>query len=135
MNKGSGEPLSIVCGAFNARAGLKVALAVCGAKLPDDFVIKEAKLRGIMSYGMLCSASELGLTEASEGIMELDEKAPIGQDLRSYLGLDDHILDIDLTPNRADCLSILGIAREVAAITGCRRQDLPKTTIQTNIAD
>jgi len=134
VNRGAGEHLTIVCGAFNARAGLKVALAQCGAKLPGGFQIKEAKLRGVLSYGMLCSTSELGLTDESEGIMELDEDAPIGVNLREYLALDDNILDIDLTPNRADCLSILGIAREVAAVTRTKRQDLSLATVQASIA-
>jgi len=115
---GQTEPLKIVCGASNVRAGLKVALAQIGATLPGDFVIKEAKLRGELSQGMLCSASELGLTDTSEGIIELDDDAPIGMDLREYLSLNDSVFDIDLTPNRADCLSVLGIAREVSALTG-----------------
>ena len=111
------EHLNIVCGAANVRKGLKVALAKKGAVLPGGMIIKETKLRGELSQGMLCSASELGLTDTSEGIIELDENAPLGQDLRTYLFLNDFVLDIDLTPNRADCLSIQGIAREVAAIT------------------
>ncbi|MFI4918637.1 MAG: phenylalanine--tRNA ligase subunit beta, partial [Legionellales bacterium] len=113
---GTDKPLSIVCGAANVRAGIKVALAMIGAHLPGDFQIKESKLRGELSQGMLCSTSELGLTEQSEGIMELDDDAPVGMDLRAYLSLDDQVLDIDLTPNRADCFSVLGIAREVAVL-------------------
>lgn len=111
------KPLSIVCGAANVRAGLKVALAMIGACLPGGLKIKESKLRGELSQGMLCSVSELGLAEQSEGIMELDEDAPVGMNLRDYLSLDDSVFDIDLTPNRADCFSVLGIAREVAALT------------------
>lgn len=118
VSTGSGPLLKIVCGATNVRAGLNVALAQIGANLPGGFVIKEAKLRGELSQGMLCSASELGLTDTSEGILELDDDASLGVDFREYLFLDDQVLDIDLTPNRADCLSVRGIAREVAALTG-----------------
>lgn len=117
VNSGDGTIVKIVCGAQNVRAGLKVALAQIGATLPGGMVIKEARLRGELSQGMLCSASELGLMESSEGIIELDDDAIIGTDLRVYLGLDDAIFDIDLTPNRADCLSVIGVAREVAALT------------------
>jgi phenylalanyl-tRNA synthetase beta chain len=109
-----GQGLQIVCGASNVRPGLKVALATVGAVLPGDFKIKESKLRGELSQGMLCSASELGLADQSEGIMELHADAPLGMDLREYLKLDDVVLDVDLTPNRADCFSVLGIARETA---------------------
>lgn len=108
------ESLKVVCGAANVRAGLKVALAMVGACLPGGLQIKESKLRGELSQGMLCSTAELGLEDLSEGIMELDPEAPVGVDLREYLALDDQVLDIDLTPNRADCLSVLGLAREVA---------------------
>lgn len=116
VNDGSETPLSIVCGAANVRPGLKVALAKIGAQLPGNLQIKETKLRGELSQGMLCSTSELGMTEKSEGIMELDKQAPLGQDLRTYLQLDDHIIEVDLTPNRADCFSLQGVAREVAAL-------------------
>lgn len=116
VNAGTGKPLQIVCGASNVRAGLKVALAMVGARLPGGFNIKESKLRGELSQGMLCSVSELGMAEQSDGIMELESDAPVGMDLREYLTLDDHILDIDLTPNRADCFSVLGVAREVAVL-------------------
>lgn len=108
--------LKIVCGAANVRPGLKVALAMIGAQLPGGMQIKETKLRGELSQGMLCSLTELGLAEHSEGIMELEKDAPIGMDLREYLTLDDQVFDIDLTPNRADCFSVLGIAREVAVL-------------------
>lgn len=114
VDTGTGEPLQIVCGADNVRANLKVALAQVEAVLPNGFKIKEAKLRGERSLGMLCSMQELGMAESSQGILELDEDAPIGVSLRTYLDLDDHVFDIDLTPNRADCLSIQGIAREIA---------------------
>ena len=114
VNVGEGEPLSIVCGAQNVRQGLKVAVAKVGAVLGDDFKIKKAKLRGEPSFGMICSEKELGLAEQSNGIMELPADAPIGVDVREYLSLDDHIIDIDITPNRGDCLSIRGIARDNA---------------------
>ncbi len=111
-------PLQIVCGAKNCRAGLKVAVAQVGAQLPE-IVIKEAKLRGVVSQGMLCSGKELGFAETSQecGILELPLDAPLGQDLREYLQLNDHCLDVHLTPNRGDCLSIKGLARDIAAIT------------------
>lgn len=114
VNVGESEPLQIVCGAKNARKDLIVAVATVGAVLPGDFKIKKAKLRGQASYGMICSESEMGLTESSDGIMELPADAPIGQSVREYLQLDDHSLEVDLTANRGDCLSVLGLAREVA---------------------
>ena len=114
---GAGETLQIVCGAANARAGLYTALAMVGARLPNDLHIKAAKLRGVESAGMLCSAKELGLAETSEGIVELPEDAAVGADLRDYLGLDDRILELSVTPNRGDAMSMRGIAREVAALT------------------
>ena len=116
VETGTGAPLAVVCGAPNVRPGLMVALAQIGAHLPNGMVIKETKLRGELSQGMLCSADELGLIGSSEGILELADDAPLGQDVRTYLDLDDHIFDIDLTPNRADCLSVLGIARDLAAL-------------------
>ncbi|MCB1678534.1 MAG: phenylalanine--tRNA ligase subunit beta [Halioglobus sp.] len=110
------ETVQIVCGAPNARAGLKAPLARVGAVLPGDFRIKQAKLRGLASQGMLCAEQELGLSDASEGLMELPADAPTGADLRDYLGLDDRVIEIGLTPNRADCLSVAGIAREVGLL-------------------
>jgi len=115
---GAGEPLQIVCGAPNARVGLKCALAVIGARLPGGVTIDAAKLRGVESAGMLCSARELGLAEGSEGILELPADAPVGAPLAAYLRLNDVVLDFNVTPNRGDALSILGIAREVAALAG-----------------
>ncbi len=111
-----GEPVQIVCGAPNARAGLKAPLAQIGAVLPGDFKIKQAKLRGIDSQGMLCAEQELQLSEANDGLMELPADAPVGTNLRDYLNLDDRTVEIGLTPNRADCLSIAGIAREVGVL-------------------
>ena len=111
------ELLQVVCGAANARAGLKTALATVGATLPGGHAIAAAKLRGVESFGMLCSARELGLADTSEGIVELPADAPVGQDLRAYMQLDDEILELNVTPNRGDAMSVLGIAREVAALT------------------
>lgn len=108
--------LDVVCGAPNCRQGLKVAVATVGAVLPGNFKIKKSKLRGQPSHGMLCSTSELGISEDSDGILELPADAPVGEDLRTYLQLDDVCIDVDLTANRADCLSISGIAREVGTL-------------------
>ena len=113
------ELLSIVCGASNVRLDLKIPVAVIGSVLPGNFKIKKAKLRGIESFGMLCSAKELGMVENADGLMELAIDAPVGEDFRKYLDLDDVSIDVDLTPNRSDCLGIAGIAREVGVLTGC----------------
>ena len=117
---GAGEHgvLQIVCGAPNARSGIRVPLALVGAELPGDFKIRPAKLRGIESFGMLCSAKELGIDEDASGLMELPADAPVGQDIRAYLDLEDTLIEVDLTPNRADCLSVEGIAREVSLLNG-----------------
>ena len=116
VNAGQGEPLQIVCGAPNVRAGMKVPLAMIGAKLPG-LEIKAAKMRGVESQGMLCSARELGMSEDHSGLLELDAAAVVGGNVRDLLQLDDHVFEIKLTPNKADCLSVLGVAREVAALT------------------
>ena len=118
---GSGEPLQIVCGAPNARAGLKAPCALVGAGLPG-FDIKQAKVRGVASFGMMCSAKELGLAEDSAGLLELPDAAPVGQDIREYLALDDKLFTLKLTPNRSDCLSIVGVARDMAALTAAPLQ-------------
>ncbi len=115
---GSEENLEIVCGAANVREGLKVPVAVVGAVLPGDFKIKKAKLRGVPSFGMLCSTAELGLSESASGLMELPGDAPVGEDIRHYLQLDDATIELGLTPNRSDCLGVAGIAREVATNNG-----------------
>ena len=117
VDAGQGELLQIVCGAPNAAAGIKIPCALVGADLAG-FGIKAAKLRGVESFGMLCSAKELGISDESGGLLVLPEDAPVGTDLRDYLALDDTLFTIKLTPNRADCLSLTGIAREVAALTG-----------------
>ena len=118
VSDGSGALLQIVCGAANARQGLKSALARIGAELPGGVPIKRAKLRGVESAGMLCSARELGLSESHEGILELPADAPLGVPLRTYMELDDVILDLGVTANRGDVMSVLGVARELAALAG-----------------
>ena len=112
------ETLQVVCGAPNVRAGMKAPLATVGATLPGGTVIKKARLRGEDSSGMLCSARELGLSDDAAGLLELSSNLPTGQPLATALALDDVVLGFNLTPNRGDCLSVLGIAREVAALTG-----------------
>ena len=109
----------IVCGAPNVTPGLKVPCALPGASLPGDFTIKVAKVRGIESSGMLCSAKELSIAEDASGLLVLPADAPVGESIRTYLDLDDRLLTLKLTPNRADCLSLAGVAREVAALTSC----------------
>ena len=116
VNVGGDRLLDIVCGAPNCRQGLKVACATEGAVLPGDFKIKKTKLRGQPSEGMLCSFSELGIDVDADGIIELPLDAPVGKNLREYLDLDDKAIEISLTPNRADCLSIAGVAREVGVV-------------------
>lgn len=115
VDDGSGETLQIVCGAPNAAAGMRVPLARVGAELPGGLKIKRARLRGVASAGMLCSAAELGLSEDASGLMALPADAPLGESMGAYLNLDDAVIDIDLTANRGDCFSIRGIAKEVAA--------------------
>ncbi|AUN94604.1 phenylalanine--tRNA ligase subunit beta [Pseudazoarcus pumilus] len=134
VDDGSGEMLQIVCGAPNAAAGMFAPLARIGAEL-GDFKIKKAKLRGVESSGMLCSARELGISDAHEGLLALPADAPVGADVRAVLGLDDHSFTIKLTPNRADCLSLAGVAREVSALTGAPLS-LPDTSaVPASIAD
>ncbi|GGE76141.1 phenylalanine--tRNA ligase beta subunit [Streptosporangium jomthongense] len=115
VNDGS-QTLQVVCGAPNVRQGLKVPFAVVGAVLPGDFKIRKAKLRGQASEGMLCSEAELGLSENHDGLMELPADAPVGAEVSDYLRLNDVAIDVDLTPNRSDCLSVKGIAREVGVL-------------------
>ncbi len=116
INVGGERLLDIVCGAANCRQGLKVAVATVGAVLPGDFKIKAAKLRGEPSEGMLCSFSELGIPDDANGIIELPQDAQPGTDIRQYLKLDDNTIEISVTPNRADCLGIMGVARDVAVL-------------------
>lgn len=133
VETGHDAPVQIVCGAANVRAGLKVALALPGANLPGGILINETQLRGQLSQGMLCSTAELGLEEHADGILELASDAPVGTDLREYLALNDQVFDIDLTPNRADCLSVLGIAREIAALNQLPMIQHPITEVKPQI--
>lgn len=126
--------LNIVCGAKNVKPKLKVAVATIGAELPIGLKIKKTKIRDIESNGMVCSKAELGLEAKSEGIMELDDKAPIGTDIREYLNLDDEVIELDLTPNRGDCFSILGIAREIGIILD-KKINLTKISIKPKVDD
>lgn len=116
------ETFQVVCGAPNVRPGLKVPFAMIGAQLPGDFKIKKAKLRGVESNGMLCSQAELQIGEGNDGLMELPVDAPVGEDVRTYLSLDDASIEVDLTPNRGDCLSLAGMAREVGALYAAKVQ-------------
>jgi phenylalanyl-tRNA synthetase beta chain len=125
---GEAGPLQIVCGASNVRVGLRIPAALIGAVLPGDFKIKKSKLRGVESFGMLCSEKELGLAADASGLMELAADAPVGVDIRDYLSLNDNIIEVDLTPNRADCLSVEGIAREVAVLN---KLDWTATQVKT----
>lgn len=131
---GDGEPLRIVCGAPNARPGLKTACALVGAVLPGGLEIRQAKVRGVESHGMLCSASELGLDQEATGILELPADAPVGTALREYLHLDDRLITLKLTPNRGDCLSLQGIAREAAALTGARHNEVDCRPVPAGVA-
>ena len=134
VNIGAAEPLQIVCGASNARVGIKAPCALVGAVLPG-FEIKQAKVRGVESFGMMCSEKELGLAAESAGILELPADAPVGQDIREFLGLNDQLFTLKLTPNRSDCLSLVGIAREVAALTGAKLSLPNAETIKSSITD
>ena len=120
VNIGAGEPIQIVCGAPNVRVGMKAPVATVGAVLPSadgkGFAIKNGNLRGVASNGMLCGASEIDLTDSIDGLLELPADAPIGMDIREYLGLDNQIFDISITPNRGDCFSVRGIVREISVI-------------------
>ena len=118
VDAGTGELLQIVCGAPNVKAGVKAPCALVGAELPGGFKIKKSKLRGVLSMGMLCSARELGITEDHSGIWILPEDAPVGTDIREYAKLNDARIEVKLTPNRGDALSLIGIARDLHAVTG-----------------
>ena len=133
VNVGTGEDLQIVCGAPNVRAGIKVPCALSGALLPGNFKIKPTKMRGQVSDGMLCSARELGISEEASGLLILPSDAPVGANIRDYLDLDDTVFTLKITPNRADCLSIRGLAREVKALTHAQSTPLgvPKVPAQS----
>jgi phenylalanyl-tRNA synthetase beta chain len=122
VDVGTGEPLSIVCGAPNVAVGMKAPVALVGAQLPEGLAVKAVSMRGVESRGMLCSARELGLSDDHSGLLALPGDASLGRDVRELLALDDRIFTLKLTPNRADCLSVLGVAREVAALTRARLQ-------------
>ena len=144
VDAGTGEVLTIVCGAPNVAAGQRVPCALVGAKLPSSqsgtsdqeiLEIRRAKLRGVESSGMLCSARELGLSQDHDGLLVLGDDAPIGRDIREHLDLDDVYLTLKLTPNRGDCLSMFGIARDVAAITGGALKLPAAPAVGASIAD
>ena len=135
VDTGRGEPTTIVCGAPNVAVGLRVPCALPGAMLPGDFTIKLAKVRGIESSGMLCSAKELGIAEEASGLLILPADAPVGQSIRQYLDLDDNVFELKLTPNRADCLSLTGVAREVAAIAGAQVKFVEVPEVVASITD
>jgi phenylalanyl-tRNA synthetase beta chain len=133
VDVGQPEPLTIVCGAQNVSVGMKAPCALVGATLPGNFNIKQAKVRGVASWGMMCSENELGLAAESNGLMALSSDAQTGQSIRQHLDLDDHLITLKLTPNRSDCLSIYGIAREVSALTGTALHPLPQTGFKPGI--
>lgn len=135
VNIGSSEPLQIVCGAPNVRAGMKAPVATIGAVLPGDFKIKKGKLRGVESQGMLCGASEIDLEDKIDGLLELPADAPVGINIREYLKLDDNVIDISITPNRGDCFSIRGIAREIAVINQLQMNEPDIKSVDVTIAD
>ncbi|MDS7942986.1 phenylalanine--tRNA ligase subunit beta [Acinetobacter sp. V110_1] len=135
VNIGSGEPLQIVCGAPNVRVGMKAPVATIGAVLPGDFKIKKGKLRGIESQGMLCGASEIDLEDKIDGLLELPTDAPVGVNIREYLKLDDNVIDISITPNRGDCFSIRGIAREIAVINQLQMNEPEIKSVDATITD
>ncbi|KIE85040.1 phenylalanine--tRNA ligase [Acinetobacter pittii] len=135
VNIGSSEPLQIVCGAPNVRAGMKAPVAKIGAVLPGDFKIKKGKLRGVESQGMLCGASEIDLEDKIDGLLELPADAPVGINIREYLKLDDNVIDISITPNRGDCFSIRGIAREIAVINQLQMNEPDIKSVDATIAD
>lgn len=135
VDVGQAEPLQIVCGAPNVAVGMCAPTALIGAVLPGDFTIKKSKLRGVESFGMLCSAKELGLAESSDGLLPLPADSTPGQSVRELLALDDSIIEIELTPNRGDCLSMEGIAREVATLYRCDFALLPVAEVPTTLGD
>ncbi|OCZ56999.1 phenylalanine--tRNA ligase subunit beta [Acinetobacter seifertii] len=135
VNIGSGEPLQIVCGAPNVRVGMKAPVATIGAVLPGDFKIKKGKLRGVESQGMLCGASEIDLEDKIDGLLELPADAPVGVNIREYLKLDDNVIDISITPNRGDCFSIRGIAREIAVINQLQMNEPEIKSLDATITD
>jgi len=135
VNDNDGAYKQVVCGAANVRTGMKVPFARVNAELPGGMTIKKAGLRGVESSGMLCSEQELGMVDSADGLMELAADAPLGVNIREYLDLDDQLIELDLTPNRGDCLSILGVARDVAAINAIQFNDQETEPTQATITD
>ncbi|GMR15302.1 MAG: phenylalanine--tRNA ligase subunit beta [Gammaproteobacteria bacterium] len=135
IDHGEAEPVQVVCGAPNARTGIKIPLAKVGAVIGGDGKIRKARLRGVESFGMACSARELGLSDDHSGLMELPQDAPLGMDLRDYLDLNDQAIELDLTPNRADCLSIQGVAQDVSASCRARLTALEIKPVEAAISD
>ncbi|MFN7094631.1 MAG: phenylalanine--tRNA ligase subunit beta, partial [Burkholderiales bacterium] len=124
VNAGTGELLQIVCGAPNVTAGVKVPCALVGAVLPDGLIISDRKMRGVMSFGMLCSGNEIACPDGIDGLLLLPTDAPVGASIREYLGLDDKVIELKITPNRGDCLSVQGLLREISALTDYKVQHL-----------
>ncbi len=135
VDVGQGAPLQIVCGASNVAAGLRVPCAMIGAELPGGIKIKKAALRGVESNGMLCSAKELGMAETSDGLLILPSESVAGTDVRNVLGCDDQMFELGLTPNRGDCLSVQGVAREVAAINSAKTTISAPATVAAALQD
>ncbi len=135
ISDGRGEQVQVVCGAANVRVGMKVPLARINAKLPSGIKISKSRIRGVESSGMLCSEQELGMADGAGGVMDLPSAAPVGTAVADYLSLDDRIIKLDLTPNRGDCLGMLGVAREVAAINDINFQKLNGPNIEASVKD
>ena len=135
VDPGNGSPVEIVCGAPNVYAGMKTPMAGPGVRLPNGLKLRKTKIRGVVSNGMLCSAVELGLGDESDGILELPADAQTGQSLVEFLDLPDNVIDVDLTPNRGDCFSVLGIARDLAAMTGVALTEPESAVINESVAD
>ena len=135
VSDGSGELIDVVCGAPNVFQGMKTPFAKPGVTLPNGMKLRKAKIRGVVSNGMLCSAVELGLGDESDGIMSLPQNAETGSPLVDFLSLPDAIIDLDLTPNRGDCFSVLGVARDVSALTGAKLKDASVTLVTATIKD
>ena len=135
VRAGGEDTVDVVCGAPNVTAGMKSPLAVPGVTLPNGIKLRKSKIRGVVSNGMLCSAVELGLGEESDGILALADDAPAGMPLAEYLGLPDTVYDLDLTPNRGDCFSVLGVARDVAALTGSPLKSADVAPVAATIED
>ncbi len=135
VNDGSGDLVDVVCGAPNVFKGMKSPFAKPGVTLPNGLKLRKAKIRGVVSNGMLCSAVELGLGDDSDGIISLPQDAIVGSPLVEFLNLPDAVIDLDLTPNRGDCFSVLGIARDVAAVTGAELKDASVAEVTATIND